>query len=296
MESAGSAMNFDEFIAAGWAEHGTQPEAVAARLADALPLLDGPGKAAPFARLLTHVYGEHLARWPGGIALLESARALPALADDAEDATAVTRAIAVLRYAGNLETDLASLPAGEGPAVLAAAAAILAGRREFSRAIAAYREAVSGVTPGSEAEAVAARALAIAGNNLAAVLEGKPDRDAGESADMIGAAEGGLRFWKLAGGWLEEERAEYRLASSLLAAGDAARAAGHARRCLQICDEQQAPAFERFFAQAILAAVSRAAGDDSGAAQARAAATQAYAQLAPDEQRHCEAELSKLGD
>jgi len=288
-------MSFDEFIAAGWAEHGTQPEAVAERLAGALPMIDGPGRVAPFTRLLTHVYGEHLARWSPGIALLDSLRGRSALALDAESATAITRAIAVLRFAGNLETDLSVLPASERPAVLAAAATILAGRKEFTRALAAYRDAANGVRAGSPAEAAAARALAIAGNNLAASLETKPDRDAAETAGMIAAAEGGLRFWKIAGGWLEEERAEYRLASSCLAAGDAARAVAHARRCAEICEAQQAPAFERFFAQAMLCSALRGASDATGAADARSAAREAHAQLAPEEKGECEAEWSKLG-
>ena len=67
---------------------------------------------------------------------------------------------------------------------------------------------------------------AVAGNNLAATLEEKPDRDAFETEGMLTAAQGGLHHWKLAGGWMEEERAEYRLARSLLQAGDPSKGSG----------------------------------------------------------------------
>ena len=76
--------------------------------------------------------------------------------------------------------------------------------------------AVAGLPP----ESPAIRALAVGGNNLAAALEAKTDRDPTETRGMIDAAEGGLKYWKQAGTWLEEERAEYRLARSLLQAGE----------------------------------------------------------------------------
>ena len=62
---------------------------------------------------------------------------------------------------------------------------------------------------------------------------------------MIVAAEAALRYWKQAGTWLEEERAEYRLAKSLLIAGRAVDAVASARRCLAVCERHEAPAFER---------------------------------------------------
>jgi hypothetical protein len=74
-------------------------------------------------------------------------------------------------------------------------------------------------------DAAAQRALAAAGNNLAAGLEEKPDRDAAGTAGMVAAAQAGVECWRRAGTWLEHERAEYRLARSLLAAGQAADAA-----------------------------------------------------------------------
>ena len=216
-------MSLDAFIATAWDDHADRPEEVADRLAGALDLLESPADILPFARIVTHVYGEHLARWSAGIALLESLRGRSRLDGDPEVAGAITRSVAVLRYAGNLDVALAQLSTDDRIAVLATASAALGAQREWKRAIAAYDEALQLAAPGLASGSPAPRALAIAGNNLAASLEEKPDRDRVETRGMVAAAEGGLRYWRLAGTWLEEERAEYRLARSLLQAGDATR-------------------------------------------------------------------------
>ena len=77
---------------------------------------------------------------------------------------------------------------------------------------------------------------------------------------MVAAARGGLTFWRLAGTWLEEERALYQLARSLLAAGQPAEAVESAKQCAEVCMAHDAPAFERFFAYAVLARALREDG------------------------------------
>jgi hypothetical protein len=69
-----------------------------------------------------------------------------------------------------------------------------------------------------------ANTWATGGNNLAVSLEGRSPRSAYETQGMLMAAEGALQYWKQAGTWLEEERAEYRLARSRLQAGETAAA------------------------------------------------------------------------
>lgn len=288
-------MNFDALMEDCWAKHGDQPDKVAASLLASLALLKTPARIPPFARLVTHVYGEHLGRWKEGITLLEATRAFSLGEGEEEAGLAISRAIATLGYAGNLDGDLAGFSPPERAAVLAAAAAILAGRREFARAIAAYDEAVKLAAVGLPAGAAAIKALAVAGNNLASALEEKPDRTAAETAGMVAAAEGGLQFWKLAGGWLEEERAEYRLANSLMQAGNPAWACNHARRCVEICAANGAPALEQFFAFAALALAQRQQGDAAAFAESRRQALSHCAQVAPEEKSWCEAEIDKLG-
>ena len=280
-------------IDTGWAEHAERPGEVAERLAGALCAIASADDAVAFARLAAHVYGEHLGRFDDGIALLERVAALPEAAADAP-AAALRRHVATLRFASGDAACLAPLSTDDRAAVLALGASTLAGRGAFAAAIAAYREATALAAPGLPAGSPALRALAAGGNNLAAALEEKPSRDAGETQGMVEAAEGGLRYWKQAGTWLEEERAEYRLARSLLQAGRADDAVAAARRCLEVCERNDAPSFERFFGFAALATAQRAAGrrDEADAARERCRAQ--FDALTADERPWCEAELHAL--
>ena len=111
---------------------------------------------------------------------------------------------------------------------------------------------------------------------------------------MIAAAQAARRYWERAGGWTEVELAEYRLAMTWLQAGEAARALPHAQRCLQICMDNDAPAFERFFAWEALARVQRAVGDASALAQAQIEAEAAFAALDESDQQACQTSLDQL--
>ena len=106
-------------------------------------------------------------------------------------------------------------------------------------------------------------------------------RSAAQTADMLRAAEAGLVNWQRCGGWLEHQRAEYRVARSCLRAGLPARALPHAQRCVALCLQHEAPAFEAFFGhvQVALAAV----GDPALRSQAQHDALAAYEQVPMDE-------------
>jgi len=142
--------------------------------------------------------------------------------------------------------------------------------------------------PGLTRESPAARALAAGGNNLAVALEEKPDRDAFEARAMLDAARAGLEYWKIAGTWLEEERAEFRLSSCLRAEGDYEGAMAHARRCVAVCDANTAPPFERFFGVAAFALAQRDAGLDEDADATLRHVNAAYAAIPAAERRWCE--------
>lgn len=111
---------------------------------------------------------------------------------------------------------------------------------------------------------------------------------------MVAAAEAGLEYWQLAGTWLEHERAEYRLAKSLLQAGFPAKAVHAAQRCVDICEANEAPAFERFFGDAVLAIAERRAGNLPGFEAARRRALEQYAMIAADERSWCETDRRAL--
>ena len=78
-------------------------------------------------------------------------------------------------------------------------------------------------------------------------------------------------FWERAGGWLEVERAEYRLAMSSLALGEPFGAAAHAEACRTICEANRAPVLEVAFAHEALVRSRAALGDLAGAKASREA-------------------------
>lgn len=289
-------MSFATFIETAWADHAQHADEVATRLAGARELLQSSADIPPFARIVTHVYGEHLARWSEGVALLESLRGRSPWDNSEEGAGAVRRGVAVLRYAGRLDASPERLSREDHIAVLATASSALLGQREFARSIAAYAEALHRAAEGLPTGSPALRALAIGGNNLAAGLEEKTDRDAFESKGMVAAAQGGLRYWRLAGTWLEEERAEYRLARSLLQAGDTGDAVNHALRCVEICCANNASPFERFFGYAVLAIAHKRNADEASFAASRGQALLFLQQLTPDEKQGCASDRKELGD
>ena len=288
-------MSFDNFIETAWNDHGDHPQEVADRLASSLHLVAAPEHIPPFARLAMHVYGEHLGQWDAGIALLESLRRVPAFDRSVASTGALERNIATLRYAGGDTSVLQPLSTEDRICVLALAASAFSGRNGMKRAIAAYAEALALAESGLPPQSPALRALAVGGNNLAAALEQKPDRDNAETQGMIVAARGGLTYWKRAGTWLEEERAEFRLTRSLLQAGMPGDAIASARRCIDVCARNDAPAIETFFGYVVLALAQRADGDAAAFAASRQQALALYEKVPAGEQRWCRSELSELG-
>ena len=288
-------MTFDAFIETAWNDHADRPEEVADRLATSLDVIETPDQIPAFARLATHVFGEHLGQWSRGIDVLNLLRSVRAFDGAPNVAEALVRSEAMLRYASGDHDVLRPLSPENRVSVLASASSALAGRNEFTQAISAYAEALRIASPDLPANSPAVRALAVGGNNLAMALEAMNNRDLTETKGMIAAAEGGLKYWKQAGTWLEEERAEYRLARSLLQADEPATAVQAARRCIAVCLANNAPGFEQFFGYAVLALALRSAGDADGFEASRKQALHLFELVAPDEQQWCKGELAELG-
>ena len=285
--------SFDAFLEKAWADHGECPEEVAQRLEQGYTLIETPAQIAPFARILAHVDGEHLARWRGGAERLERLRTHAQWRADGDAPTIVRRLVAAMHF-GNGHEPAESLDRAERAHAHAVVAAALAAQDDLQGAIGHFRNALVDASPGLEDGEPAIRALAVTSNNLAATLEEKRMRSADETAAMVDAAKAAREYWARAGGWLETERAEYMLAKCLLAAGNPEDALLHAKRCAAICDANDADAFERFFAQGRLAAVHRALGDDRCATQARTAALALYAALPAEQKKGCDEMLREL--
>ncbi len=270
---------FDDFLKRAWQEHADQTQAVYDRLTDGISLISQPGQAGRMGALVVHVAGEHLGRWGDGQGLLNQMLAVDV--DDPAGRRSVYRSKAILFHcAGQTEQRDEALANGRSdfPAssdevrMLATAASAFLGQDRMDDATEAFGQAVSAAEYGPLATDPASRSLAIAGNNLAATLEERPNLDPNGRQLLKNAAFTARKYWEIAGNWMNVERAEYRLAMTHLALSDAAGATHHAQRCLEICAENDADALEHFFAHEALAKAHHAAGNTAEATQSRDAA------------------------
>lgn len=297
-------MTIQDFVQAGWRDHGDDAEGVFARLPEGLALVEEPGHAAMLAGLVVHVAGEHLGRWEEGLELLDRLLATEA----GRGARAgLLRQKAVLQHCAGREADCAALLAEgrdpERPAassevrVFAIAASALAGQGRTAEAIAAFRRTLAAAEYGPGADDPAARSLAITANNLACELEEKADRSEDESELLRAAARAARRYWEIAGDWTNVKIAEYRLARTHLALGEPATALEHATAALALCDANQGGPADRFFPHEATARARLASGDDAGAKAARDEAA-ACLEGVEDEgfRAYCSGELEKLDE
>lgn len=291
-------MDFDTFIGQGWDQHVKDAAGVAVRLqTDGIALLTEAQQIVPLAHLAHHVMGEHLGRWQEGLQFQQQLAALPLCQPGGAEAQALRRFMASLQLASGTAAGVdarAALGASDRIRVTAMAAASLA-EQDTARALALFQDALAQADCAAMPDADPCnRALAVSGNNLAATLEEKTSRSAEERSLMILAAQTARHYWAIAGGWLETERAEYRLAMSWLQADDPVQARSHAQNCLEIVEANQGAALERFFGWEALGRVERAAGNATGHAQALNQAETAFAALATSDHGWCQASLDKL--
>jgi hypothetical protein len=280
--------NIDAFVAQCWADHASQPDAVASRLRTDTPAPTQPAHLAALARLVVHVLGEHLgrfddARWRLG-ALRDHALA------DASVQSALRVAFATLDLAEHDATTVPGLDLAERVRSEAAAAALCVGRGQSGRALRLLATARERVAALPHASAADHRPLAVACNNMAWELHARGrQRSADDTAAMLDIAAASRAHWALTGTWLEVERADYCLALTHLDAGQADTALHHAAQCLAACLTHDAPPYEHFFGHEAMARVQAARGDRAAARHHADAACAAFARLPVHEQADCRA-------
>jgi hypothetical protein len=283
------------FLDAVREDHTEHTEEVAARLEGGLQHITSADDVPPYAGMVVHVMGEHLGEWERGARLLDRIGSLPVVQGSDAAAASLRRGTAALRYAGGDASAVQGLSGPDLAQVMCVICTTHTARHETDAAIAALRRALDAAAPGLPDKHPAIRSLAVAGNNLSAELEEKPQLTDAEREAMVLAAETGLKYWKLAGTWLQEERAEFQLARCLLRTGRIDTARERIQRCIAICEANDAPAFERFFGHAVLAFVERQAGNGAAFEAAKAAALADHANIPADEQQWCRRELDELG-
>lgn len=290
-------MDFDGFMGQAWHDHGEHAAAVADRVEnEGMALLGSsgtPDKAiARLAQLAHHLHGSHLGQWQRGLRLQEALVAMPACS--AGTVAQLRRYLAALALSAGEPGARAALPPAERVAATALAADNLT-LHDADTALVWLRTAVREASELALADDTPAiRAIAVAANNAAATLRDLGTRSAAQTAVMLEAAATARRFWERAGTWVEVERAEYYLAQSHLAAGDAATARHHAQACERIVADNGNVPLELFFAQEVLALSAQAAGDAAARAAAVARAQATFPLLEAADHGWCRPTLDKL--
>ena len=282
--------SLNNFLDQAWTDHGDAAAAVAERLPQALAMVQDDDGVMRLAALAHHVLGEHLGQWTQGLDLLQQ------LADfglhQAAGGAALARCQASLRLCAGQGDERPQMSASDRSRVSAMAAANL-GVSQAERAQACLQQAEANAAGLADADP-GVRALAANANNLAATLQELDPLPAAQRELMLQAAQLARRQWQRAGGWLELERAEYRLALCWLAAGDAAQALQHARQCEAMVRAQGEPPVELFFAAEALALAAAALGDGSAQQAALHTARASFDALPADDQGWCRATLERL--
>ncbi|MEM7248589.1 MAG: hypothetical protein AAF533_24880 [Acidobacteriota bacterium] len=294
-----------ERVKAGWRDHDADPEGVLTSVSEVFESAGDAGAVASLTGLVLHVSSEHLAEPERGLSLLDRiGESAPGASEEAARATLARSRGALLLSLGRAEEaeaciDAACLPGQERSSVIARVNAIAAGalgaRKRWPEAAACFRTALEAAGDSPSSDDPAARSLAVTGNNLACSLEETADRDAAMDELLLTASRAGRRYWEIAGGWTEVERADYRLAMTQLALGRPQEALEHARACLQVCRDNEAEAGELFFAHEALAKSQHACGDADAARASRESASEQVSAISDDGFRgYCEGELRKL--
>lgn len=245
-------MNFSDYLNRGWNEHAADAESVAAGISVGLNLISEGAHLIQLANLITHVFGEHLGRLEDGSAHLE--KLTESRFVNPEITAALNCSRVMLGYAGGNVTDWSGFTTAEKIRIYCGAAGIKTAQNKIGLAEIDLRMALALAAELSDADP-ANRTLAICSNNLACAIGEKTNLSADEEILMLLAAHAGRKYWRIAGTWLEVERAEYRLAQSYLKARDLINSIKHANLCLTICEANNADPLEFFFAYEAIALV-----------------------------------------
>src|SRR5437660_221294 len=104
-----------------WRDHAQNSARVASKIPDVLHLIQNDSEISSIAHLITHVFGEHLGNWQGGLALLEKLSTHQKINDDGR--AAVARGIAALRLAERDGISIDSFSKSDQVRILCVAAA-----------------------------------------------------------------------------------------------------------------------------------------------------------------------------
>lgn len=286
-------MDFNTYLNNAWNDHAKDATAIANKFSEGLRMVQTPNDLEQLGRLATHVYGEHLGKWTEGLSFINTLSQHSQFSQGSSVEKSFSIFKGSLTLSAQSSFDLSSYSTSDQIRILSMSASALSEQGETDRAKDYFLRAL-GLGSGLSKEDPANKSLAITGNNLACSLEEKSERNNKETDLMVLAAKAARKFWEIAGTWKEVERAEYRLSLSYLQASKLEESFIHAQNCVEICNENSAPALEYFFGYEALALAEKAKGNDLGYKTAVSQVQKYFEQLADDDKSWCETTIKKF--
>ena len=286
-------MDFNQYLDQAWTDHATDSLKVSQNFQTGFNLLQKEDEVSDLAHLLSHVMGQHLGKWQDGIGWLNKLQSHP-LAKSQDNQIALSRYIASLEIASGKRKNLEEFSTSDQIRIYALATNAVSEQKNPERTKSFFVSALELAQLGLAKDDPANRSLAVTGNNLASTLEEMETRSPQEVELMILAAETGRKYWEIAGTWMQIERAEYRLSQTYLKAGNLKKALEHAQNCIEISNENSAPALELFFGYEALALAEKARNNNIGFSKAVEQVISLFDKLNNDDKSWCNASLIKL--
>ncbi|MDC1143040.1 hypothetical protein OAU50_08110 [Planctomycetota bacterium] len=265
-------MEFGEFISNCWARHRDETEAVAAELKAKIGDVANAQDALQYCNTVNHVYGVHLSNWGEAADLC-----VKALAERGNDHAlagpygnlavaqfmAGRHALSLVSAARAVQlTDMEPISMTIRTNILIASA--LVDEKRFDEAVVLYSSVLEMARSRGEEKLSSDRAVAITSNNLASELMSFEGREPRDDKLMLDAADAAHEFWKKAGNWVNEERAEYLLAQVHNAVGKFEEALQHAGRAIDLIQRNGEEVVDEAFINLAIAASFKGQGDRAG--------------------------------
>ena len=237
---AGISAMLKGLISNGWSYHETASERLAQELEAAdLAELEGD-ESAEALRLSNHTIGEHLGDWARARQFAERVCSRGHLRSAGAGAH-----LAVARYmdgamAAAQQAEIESLGAAQDStsaylAFKALLGSALAGSGRFADA-GLVLSAANELASAQDAPMPSDREMAVVNNNVASALHATEDLDSEHHGLMLSCAEAALRFWRICGTWMNEQRALYLLALVSNRGGDFRQGLEHALAALDVIE------------------------------------------------------------
>ena len=283
-------MTFSEYLNHAWNIHPTESSKLLSEFKQHFYLIETEENINDLAHLITHVSGEHLAKYKVGLDLVEELSRHSKLSDK----KMINRFMAILSLAEDSQTQVEHFSESDQLRIFALTAAALAPHQETERAETYLKTATERALLNLKKDDPAFRTIAASSNSIASNLEEKSELNLLQKNLMITAANMARRFWEIAGTWKEVERAEYRLAYSHKKAQQFDKALAHASTCIEIIAENGSDPFELFFGYEALGLVEKERGNPVGFKTAGEKMRSLYEQINPDLQVWCSDSLKKF--